>query len=117
MHLRAELKLDSPAPSPPSPFPAHALDTNTGPREVSASTGDTDAAASLQSYNVRGDRFYLAPSFEPVPETPVGRAVAAIGEPEVFQLGNKRMECSLLTAVKRRNPLCLLNATVFHMAW
>jgi len=34
-------------------------------------------------------------------------------EPEVFQLGHMTVGSSLATAIKRRNPLCLLNPYVF----
>lgn len=115
MQLRAELTLDSPAVSPTSPFPAHVLDTNSPSRDVSATT--EDMAPELQSYNVRSDRFFLVPTVEPPPETPLGRALYSIAEPEVVHLGNKPLECSAVTAVKRKNPLCLLNATFLKMTW
>ncbi len=113
MQLRTELTLDS-APPTPSPFPAHDLDTNST-REVSASTEET--AGALTSYNVHGDRFYLEPGIEPAPESPLGQAFASIGDPEIVHLGSKPVACSLVTAIKRKNPLCLLNATFFKMTW
>ena len=114
MQLRTALTLDAPPPPLPSPFPAHALDTNST-REVSASTEET--AGALTSYNARSDRFYLTPPVEPPPASPFGRAFAVIGEPEIVHLGSKPVACSLVTAVKRKNPLCLLNATFFKMTW
>lgn len=114
MQLRTELTLDAAAPSPPSPFPAHDLGTNST-REVSAST--EEIAGALTSYNVRSDRFYLAQTVERPPESPLGRTFGSIGEPEIVHLGGKPVACSLVTAVKRKNPLCLLNATFFKMTW
>jgi len=115
MKLRAELKLDSPAPPKPSPFPVHALDTNSPPRDVSASTGDMPAA--LESYNVHSDQFYLVPTVQPAPDDPVDRAFNWVGEPEIVKVGNKSVACSAVTAVKRKNPRCLLNATFLKMTW
>jgi hypothetical protein len=116
MELRAELTLESPAVSPTSPFPAHVLDTNSPSRDVSASSGDT--APELQSYNVRSDRFFLISTVEPPPETPLGQALNSIAEPEIVHFGdNTTLACSAVTAVKRKNPLCLLNATFLKMTW
>ncbi len=114
MELRTQLTLDSAPPPVPSPFPVHDLDTNST-REVSASTEET--AGALTSYNTRSDRFYLEPPLEPPPESPLGRTFASIGEPEIVHLGSKPVACSLVTAAKRKNPLCLLNATFFKMTW
>ena len=115
MELRTELTLDSPPPAAPSPFPSHMLDTNSPSRDVSANTPDT--ASALQSYNIRSDRFYLVPPVEQAPESPLGRALNSIAGPEVVKLGNKTLECSAITAVKRKNPLCLINATFLKMTW
>jgi len=115
MQLRSELKLDSPPPSAPSPFPVHALDTNSGPKEVSAATGDMTSA--LESYNARSDRFYLVPPANPPPQTPLSRTLSSIGDPEIVHFHGKPLACSVVTAVKRKNPLCLLNATFLKMTW
>lgn len=115
MVLRTELTLDAPPPAVPSPFPAHELDTNSPSRDVSASTPET--ATALQSYNARADRFYLVPTPEQASASPAGRALNSIAQPEIVRLGNKPVECSVVTAVKRKNPLCLINATIFKMTW
>ncbi len=115
MQLRTELTLDSPPSPAPSPFPLHVLDTNSPSRDVSASTPDT--AGTLQSYNARSDRVFLVPPLGREPETPLGRAINSIGQPEVVRLGSASLESSVVTAVKRRNPLCLINATFLKMTW
>lgn len=115
MRLRTELTLDSPRLPVPSPFPIHVLDTNSPSRDVSAST--PDAASALQSYNARSDRFFLVRPLERAPETPLERTFNSIGQPEVVRLGNASLESSVVTAVKRRNPLCLINATFLKMTW
>lgn len=40
-----------------------------------------------------------------------------IFEPEVIQLRKIHLGGSLVTAIKRKNPLCLLNPIVFWMSW
>jgi hypothetical protein len=41
----------------------------------------------------------------------------AIFEPEVIRLRKVDLGGSLITAIKRKNPLCLLNPIVFWMSW
>jgi hypothetical protein len=40
-----------------------------------------------------------------------------IFEPEVIRLKKVHLSGSLITAVKRKNPLCLLNPIIFWMSW
>ncbi|HEY5909353.1 MAG TPA: hypothetical protein VJA21_01980 [Verrucomicrobiae bacterium] len=115
MKLRAELTLDSPQPAAPPVFLSHSADTNLTERDISASNGETPSG--LESYNVRSDRFYLIPAAGPVPDNPFERAVDWIGQPEVVHVGKAELSSSVITAVKRKNPLCLLNATVLKMTW
>ncbi len=115
MKFRAELTLDSPRPAAPSVFPSHSSETNLPERDVSASTGETPTG--LESYNVRSDRFYLIPAGEPAPDNPFERTVDRIGQPEVVHVGKATLSSSVIAAVKRKNPLCLLNATVLQMTW
>ena len=37
--------------------------------------------------------------------------------PKVFHLGRLDLSCSVLTAIQRQNPLCLLNPIFFQLAW
>jgi hypothetical protein len=37
--------------------------------------------------------------------------------PEEFRFGKTTVSCSLVTAIKRRNPLCLINPLFFQMTW
>ncbi len=116
MHLRAELTLDSPEDnSTAAPFLVHAVETNSPEREMVASSGETFNA--LETYNTRSDRLYLTPEIEPPAQSPLGTNLSSIGEPEVLHLGHRTLSCSAITAVKRRNPLCLVNATVLKMTW
>jgi len=43
--------------------------------------------------------------------------VDAIFEPEVLRLGKAGFSCSIVTAIKRCNPLCLLNPEFLRFSW
>jgi hypothetical protein len=45
------------------------------------------------------------------------RVVANIFEPEVFRIGQTAVCCSVVTAINRKNPLCLLNPLVLNISW
>jgi hypothetical protein len=55
------------------------------------------------------------------PELPsenlVVRALDNTFRPEFIRVGKAEMSFSLLTAIKRKNPLCLLNPLVFQLSW
>jgi hypothetical protein len=74
--------------------------------------GDDD----LHSRVVRSDQFYLTRS-EPRSDNPMVRVVDGIFTPEVVHIGKIPITCSVITAIKRKNPLCLLNPVVFQASW
>jgi hypothetical protein len=45
------------------------------------------------------------------------RFVNTTSEPEVTHLGKASMSCSLITALKKKNPLCLIDPIFFHLSW
>ncbi|MCI0747852.1 MAG: hypothetical protein L0Y58_20790 [Verrucomicrobia subdivision 3 bacterium] len=45
------------------------------------------------------------------------RALDAIFRPEVVRVGNTAFSCSIYTAIKRKNPLCLINPLVVSVSW
>ena len=45
------------------------------------------------------------------------RGIDAIFTSEVFRVGKTEVSCSVLTAIKRRNPLCLLNPIFLDVWW
>ena len=55
------------------------------------------------------------------PELPTGnrleRLVVATFVPEVIQWRKVSVSCSIVTAIKRRNPLCLLNPIFLDVRW
>ena len=54
---------------------------------------------------------------EPRSENFFVRSIDAIFEPEVVRVGGFSVSCSVITAIKRRNPLCLINPLVLHVSW
>jgi hypothetical protein len=45
------------------------------------------------------------------------RFCESIFQPEEFRVGKTKVACSLLTAIKRKNPLCLLNPIILNVSW
>jgi hypothetical protein len=50
-------------------------------------------------------------------DDPFSRIVFEIFEPEPFRIGKTTVGCSLFTAIKRKNPLCLLSPMVLNVSW
>jgi|SRR5579859_1844239 len=65
---------------------------------------------------IRSGQFYLTEP-EPKSENSLVRAADAIWSPEVIKLGKTSVSCPLVTAIKRKNPLCLLNPLFFQLSW
>jgi hypothetical protein len=65
---------------------------------------------------VRRDELYLVRN-EPMSDQALNRFVEDVYRPEVFHLGKIPMSISVWTAIKRKNPLCLLNPIVFQASW
>jgi len=59
---------------------------------------------------------YLTPP-PPKPTTAFGRFMHNTFEPEVFSVGKTRVSCTIVTAIKRKNPLCLLNPLFLNVSW
>ena len=53
-----------------------------------------------------------------VPADPVTWVLDSVFRPEEFNVGRTiTVSCSILTAVKRKNPLCLLNPLFLSVSW
>jgi hypothetical protein len=65
---------------------------------------------------IRPGEFYLIQA-QPVAENRFVRAAEAIWSPEVVHLGKTTVSCPVITAIKRKNPLCLLNPIFFQASW
>jgi hypothetical protein len=50
-------------------------------------------------------------------ENAVTKCVDAVFRPEVVHIGKTALSCSIITAIKRKNPLCLLNPMVLNLSW
>ena len=50
-------------------------------------------------------------------ENRIVNAMNAVFEPEVFHIGKISASASIVTAIKRKNPLCLLSPAVFAFSW
>jgi hypothetical protein len=53
----------------------------------------------------------------PKPDNFLTRGFNSIFEPEEFHVGKTTICCSVATAIKRKNPLCLLNPLVLNVSW
>jgi hypothetical protein len=90
----------------------------------------TNAPATLAEFRVDSDmsdlerevyrkldqRGYLTPP-ESGSDIPVLRWLGSAFEPAVFHIGKTSVSCSLVSAIKNRNPLCLLNQTNLSVSW
>jgi hypothetical protein len=102
-------RVDKPAPTISLSTPA-ALATPAV--ALQSSLGD----AEFSSRVIRSGEFYLTRA-EPPADSGVVRFVEGIFTPEVIHLGKSRSRARFVTAIKRKNPLCLLNPLVFQVSW
>lgn len=76
----------------------------------------TDDDGGFHSKVIRSGEFYLTRA-EPRPEGGMARVLDGIFTPEVVHVGKIPVTGSIVTAIKRKNPLCLLNPVVFQVSW
>jgi hypothetical protein len=53
----------------------------------------------------------------PEPPTGVAKFADSVFRPEVISVGKTKFCCSLYTAIKRKNPLCLINPCFLNFSW
>jgi hypothetical protein len=78
---------------------------------VSVSSGENEGIQNEWDFHsriLRSDQFYLTQA-KASPESGFGRFIDGIFTPEVFRLGKASVSCPITTAIKRKNPLCLLS--------
>jgi hypothetical protein len=51
------------------------------------------------------------------PDDLFSRIATGIFDPEPVRIGKTTVCCSVITAIKRKNPLCLLNPIVLAVSW
>jgi len=105
LKLRAAVELETPAPKP-----ALSVEAPSSAQAETVTLESTLNDGGLPSRVIRSDQFYLT---RPEPLS----FADGIFRPEVVHLGKTSVSCSLLTALKRKNPLCLLNPIVFQLSW
>ncbi len=71
----------------------------------------------FQQYRRRWRNFgFIRPA--PAPDGILSRSLDSVFRPEEFKVGRTAtVSCSILTAIKRKNPLCLLNPIFLKMSW
>lgn len=50
-------------------------------------------------------------------ENILSRGFTSIFQPEEFRVGKTTVSCSIWTAIKRKNPLCLINPIFLNVSW
>jgi hypothetical protein len=111
IRLRADLQaeIEKSAPAVPVSTPV-ALSTPAVALESSLS------ASEFHSRIIRSDEFYLTRAELPA-DSGVVRFLENTFTPEVVHIGKVPVTCSIITAIKRKNPLCLLNPLFFQVSW
>jgi hypothetical protein len=79
---------------------------------LSSRPGDFD----FRTYRMLEERGYLRRP-EPKSDNRFVRFVNGIFEPTPIRLGKTVVTCSIITAIKRKNPLCLINPLVLTVSW
>jgi hypothetical protein len=113
LRLRAELQVEAEkAASIPTISVSTPATTPIQTVALESSLSDTE----FHSGVIRSGEFYLVRA-EPPSDSGVVRFVENIFTPEVVHLGKVPVSCSIVTAIKRKNPLCLLNPYFFQAWW
>lgn len=102
-------------PSLPVPsLPSSESNTNSFSRDLGL--GGLESDFHRQIYRRLEEGGYLRRAEEPS-ENLLVRATDAIFLPEVVRIGKVSVSCSVITAIKRKNPLCLINPIFFNASW
>ena len=100
-----------------SSLPAAIIPAHTETQRPGAFTLSTDGdGGNFRSYQFTQHQLDQFPPLRRT-EDPGSRFFESIFQPEEFRVGKTKVACSLLTAIKRKNPLCLLNPIVLNVSW
>jgi len=80
-------------------------------------SAETREQAGMLRYHERLERTGYLTRPELPSENRLVRLAASTFRPEVFKIGKTSVSCSIVTAIKRKNPLCLLNPFVLTVSW
>jgi hypothetical protein len=72
--------------------------------------------ADLRTYRLLEESGHLKRPV-PTPDNMFVRVVSGIFEPAPVRIGKTTVACSVVTAIKKKNPLCLLNPMVLSISW
>jgi len=98
------------------PVETRVTDLKVRPSHAFTSVVMTDDQDFRVSYGGRYDDDFIRPA--KVSADPVTRVLDSIFRPEEFHVGRATtVSCSILTAIKRKNPLCLLNPLFLSVSW
>ena len=93
-----------------------APDAKPGPSPEPMSAETRDRAIMLKYHERLKQTGYLTRT-EPPSDNLLIRIAHSTFRPEVFKIGKTSVSCSIVTAIKRKNPLCLLNPFVLSVSW
>ncbi len=84
---------------------------------TSASSGGSRFSAfSFQMYDrLEREGYFTRPELPT--ENLLERFAISTFEPEVFRFRKVSVSCSLVTAIKRKNPFCLISPIFFNLSW
>jgi hypothetical protein len=93
--------------------------SNAPPRQLGAATLHTSQAEDLAQAALFGriEREGLLANPQVKYGSDLERKIAGAFRPEVIHLGHAEFSCSLITAIARKNPLCLLDPSFFGMSF
>ena len=111
LRLRAEVQAETEKTAPALALATPSTLSNAA-IELESSLRDTE----FQSRIIRSGEFYLSRAELPS-DSGLVRFVESVFTPEVVHIGKVPVTCSIVTAIKRKNPLCLLNPIFFQMSW
>jgi len=119
-HLRSEFQ--EPLSSRTDP---QQRETNSGssPTEMGPWHLDVHRSDSITLTTSRGDtdsqQYQQFKIIEPVHESGnrISRCLDSVFLPEEVHVGKTTVSCSILTAIKRKNPFCLINPIFLNVSW
>jgi len=109
-----ELKLGPPLPTQPESIPASTTNTTHFTNTLNQATSGT--FSDMSPYPARELGSFLTKR-DPEAQSLLRHPVDTIFEPETLRLGKVNFSCSIVTAIKRRDPLCLLNPAFLGLSW
>jgi hypothetical protein len=109
-----EFTLASPLPTQPDSTPASTTNAVSFTNTLNLAASET--FSDVSPYPTRDLGRFLTKR-DPESLSLLRHPVDAIFEPESLRLGKVTFSCSIVTAIKRRDPLCLLNPAFLGFSW